>query len=302
MACDAPLSIRYNPPRPDGNGGLIYYFPGDCGKCLNCLKKRKAHWAFRIAEQKRVAFSSYFVTLTYDDKYVPHGDGVLTINKEDHKIFINELKAKERPKALDKRKDKSIEEHYREERNIPENGKLSYYGVAEYGDITSRPHFHYLLFNIRDTRNIENAWGKGIVDIDSDVNQNNIDYVLKYMLKDHSSKEYENREKETSWMSKGIGSSAVNPQFKSYIRKTNNTQVCTTRNTKISIPRYYRKKYLTDAERIAKSNYIAKIIKGNDRKKEERFRSMGVDLDRSNLMAAQARQEVLKSRSKRNYE
>jgi len=303
MACDAPLSIRYNPPRPDGKGGLIYYFPGDCGKCLNCLKKRKAQWAFRLAETNRVAFSSYFVTLTYDDKNVPVGDGVLTINYDDHKTFIHELKAKESPKALAKRESISGEEHSRRERKILERGKFAYYGVAEYGDGLGRPHFHYLLFNVRDTRNIETAWGKGIVDIDPDVNINNIDYVLKYMVKDHSKQEYENREKEKSWMSKGIGSSAASDLgFTSYIRKTNSTQVCTPRNTKIGIPRYYRKKYLTESERLAKGMYIARLIKGNAETEEKRLRNMGVDYDRHVLKGKEARLEVLKTRQKRNYE
>jgi len=268
------------------------------------LKKRKAQWAFRLSETNRVAFSSYFVTLTYDDKNVPYADGEFTINKNDHKQFIDELKAKESPKALKERLGWiSKEEHERKERGIKEVGKLAYYGVSEYGDLLGRPHFHYLLFNVRDARNIEDAWGKGIVDIDPDVNINNIDYVLKYMLKDHSNSDYENREKETSWMSKGIGSSAAADMgFTSYIRKADSTQVCTPRNTKIGIPRYYRKKYLTDAERIAKSAHIAKVVTRNNDKEEKRLRAMGINYERHVLKGKEARVEILKSRQKRNYE
>lgn len=301
--CDAPLSIRYNPPRNDGKGGLIYYFPGDCGKCLRCLTKRKAHWSFRLTEEKRAAFSSYFVTLTYNDKYVPHGDDTLTINKQDHKDFIHELKEKESQKALAKRKAISQEEHSRKERKIAENGKLKYYGIYEYGDQLGRPHAHYLLFNVRDIANIVSAWNsKGNIDIDHDVNVNNIDYVLKYMIKDHSNIDYEDKQKEVSFQSKGIGISAGDTNFTNYIRKTNSTQVLTTRSTKISIPRYYRKKFLTEDERNKKAAYIANQIKQDEKKKEDYFTASGVNRAKVELMGKMARQQHLESRSKRTLE
>jgi len=108
MACDSPISIKYNPPISDGKGGFIYYFPADCGKCFNCLKKRKQQWSFRLTEQMRESFSAYFVTLTYNDDNLPWSDYASTANVEDHKNFIKKLKKLETKKELNKRKEVSL--------------------------------------------------------------------------------------------------------------------------------------------------------------------------------------------------
>jgi len=287
---------------PDGKGGLIYSFPADCGKCLKCLVKRKAQWSFRITEEKRASFSSYFVTLTYNDQNVPHGNGVLTINKDDHAEFIKNLKELESPKALKIREHISIEEYERKKRKIPEKGKIKYYGVYEYGDKTSRPHGHYLLFNIRDINNIALSWNKGKIDIDPDVNVNNIDYVLKYMIKDHSGVEYENRQKEVSFMSKGIGLCAADNQFKRSIKRVEANQVFNERGAKIPLPRYYRKKFLSDSERLRKNQFIADELDKKRMAEQASDLKRGENTDLKELRAKEVRAHLLKSRIKRNVE
>lgn len=302
MACDAPLSIRYKNPR-QVNGELQYYFPGDCGKCLPCLQKRKRQWSYRLTEEKRVSFSSYFITLTYQDKYLPLSEGITSsVNKNDHFDFIKNLKELEKQKNLALRSHISQEEHERKERGILENGKLKYYGISEYGDQGGRVHWHYLIFNLRDSNNIALAWGKGKVDVDPDVNVNNIDYVLKYMVKFKTNAEYENKEREISFMSKGIGSSVVDDEFRRYISKPYNNKVVTDRGNKISLPRYYNKKYLSEEERINKSNYIAKEIQEAKAEKEHTILSLGLPLGNLERSAKESRLHQLKSRQKRNYE
>jgi len=205
MACDAPLSIRYDPPKPDGKGGFIYNFPGDCGKCMMCLKKRKAQWSFRIMEEKRNSFSSYFVTLTYKDEFLIYGDDGPTGSTDEHKQFIKFLRYYEDQRRLDKREAISVEELARIQNNTTQvHAKLKYYGVLEYGDDkkTQRPHYHYILFNVHDIDSIRDAWceqvrvdqadkqnkyrpgrTKGRIQID-ECNVNTVDYVLKYMIKE----------------------------------------------------------------------------------------------------------------------
>lgn len=229
------------------------------------------------------------------------GEDGLTINKNDHKSFIHELKKLESPKALKIRKEISLEEYERRERNIKEIGKLTYYGVHEYGDQLGRPHAHYLLFNVRDCNNIALAWAKGIVDVDPDVNQNNIDYVLKYMVKDHSCKNYENREKEVSFMSKGIGATAADPDFLRYIKKPEATQVGTSRGNKIALPRYYKKKFLTEDEKDRKNQYIAAQMRKNAEEVELGYRLRGVSQSVSELKQKQARFNELKSKANRKF-
>lgn len=315
MACDAPISIRYNPPLKDGKGGLIYSFPADCGKCLKCLSKRKAQWSFRLTEEKRESFSSYFVTLTYDDKHLPWGDGVPSIDKNDHFEFIKKLKQLESEKILSARKAISWEELERRRNNVRENRKLAYYGIYEYGDQNARPHAHYLLFNVRDIDNIRLAWSnylpfaeeqpetikyKGIIQIDADVNVNNIDYVLKYMVKLHSSDDYEDKSREVSFMSKGIGLCAADSQFTRSIQRVDNNQVVNARGVKIPLPRYYRKKFLPENIAKAKNQYIADEVQSQTVLQDNAFILAGHNPEKIRLDGKETRMSLLKNRSKRD--
>jgi len=298
MACDAPITIRYKTPIPDGKGGVLYTFPADCGKCLKCLTKRKAQWSFRMTEEKRISFSSYFVTLTYEDKYVPRGGNGFTINKNDHFKFIKNLKELESEKSLALRSEISQEEYDRRYLKIPEIGKLKYYGVSEYGDENGRSHWHYILYNVRDINNVDAAWGKGLVYID-ECNVNTIDYVLKYMIKDHSQTDYENREKEVSFMSKGLGITYVDQEFIKYINREDANQVMNIRGGIIPLPRYYRKKFVKEENAEVKNRYIAAQIEKSILQEEKKY---GDDYDKLLKLSKDRRQYLMKMRQKRNVE
>lgn len=301
MACDAPISIKYKHPLPDGKGGFIWWFPADCGKCLKCLMKRKAQWSFRMVEEQRNSFSSYFVTLTYNDEYVPYGDSGHTINKNDHFNFIKELKRLETPKLMDKRKQISNEELKRIKTRTREFGKLKYYGVSEYGDRTYRPHWHYILFNVRDIGNINNAWPYGIVQVD-ECNVNTIDYVLKYMLKEQKDAKADGRQVEVSFMSKGLGLSVADESFINYINEPRGNQVVNSRGSKIPLPRYYRKKLLSEEVRIVKNQYIAEEMAKQEQKQDQEWIDRGYNPYQKRREAKEVRNHLLKIRKKRNHE
>lgn len=313
MACDSPLTIKYKEPIPDENGGFIWSFPADCGKCLKCLIKRKAQWSFRMVEEQRMSFSSYFVTLTYEDKYLPWGDGKSSVNINDHKEFISKLKESEKPKNLALRPGISAEELKRANNNIKETGRLKYYGVSEYGDLKGRIHWHYILFNVRDIDNIINAWTvtlrdsegnkyngspKGKVQID-ECNVNTIDYVLKYMVKDHSGQEYETRSKERSFMSKGLGIGYVNDEFIDYINRVDGNTVMNQRGREIPLPRYYRKKFVKQENVQKKNLYINQKINESERIEEKKH---GKDYDKKVALSKDRRNHLLKNRPKRIQE
>jgi len=254
-------------------------------------------------EEKRQSFSSFFVTLTYDDKHLPRTDTGCTINKNDHFEFIKNLKELEKPKNLASRSYISKEEFDRKTYGIIQTAKFKYYGVSEYGDLKGRSHWHYILFNIIDIDNIALAWGKGKVDVDSDVNVNNIDYVLKYMIKDHSNINYENRDKEKSFMSKGLGLSVADSNFQNYIRQPQNNQVLNQRGTKIPLPRYYRKKLLSEEEQQEKNQYIAQQVQEQKRLQELLYQQHGLQsIDVRELNQKESRLNQLQKRQKRNYE
>lgn len=305
MACDSPLSIKYNPPIPDGKGGFIYYFPADCGKCLPCLKKRKNQWSWRLVEEQRNSFSAYFVTLTYDDNNLI--ESYYNGNEYDHKQFIKELKRLEKSNKLAQR-DSISEEEYKRAKNMVGTTEvykdihgnervmrkpLKYYGVIELGEQRGRPHYHYILFNVVDKYNIKSAWNKGIVQID-ECNINTIDYVLKYMLKSE-----DERKGEKSFMSKGLGDKALDKELIKHVKSMEGNFLLSQRNNKVPLPRYYRKKYLTEEETKQKNAYIAEVMRKKQEQEDNIAEIYGFDPEQNRQMAKELRYKKLLEQEKR---
>ncbi|QCQ84580.1 replication initiator protein [Blackfly microvirus SF02] len=92
-----------------------------CGKCAGCRLEQSRQWAMRCMHEKKMhpGAGSAFVTLTYDDKYLPKDYG---LHKPDLQNFMKRL------------------------RNNRENG-LRFFACGEYGEKLQRPHYHILLFN-----------------------------------------------------------------------------------------------------------------------------------------------------------
>jgi len=240
----------------------------------------------------RTSFSAYFVTLTYKDKFVPMGENGYSANKNDHKHFIKWLRYYENEELEQLSKDEYLRNG---KATKEETGSLSYYGTIEYGDLKDRPHWHYLLFNVRDINNIILAWtdsvcyneelqqfdtgpSKGIVQVD-ECNVNTIDYVLKYMVKERSKETYDGKERELSFMSKGLGLGAVNQEFLKHIRSDSGNQVINSRSRKIPLPRYFRKKFLTNEQREDKNRYIRNEIEEQEKKQDAEWKKQGLNTD-----------------------
>lgn len=98
---------------------------------------------------------SWFVTLTYDNEHLPIGGNLVP---RDLQLFIKRLR-----KAV-----------------YPE--KIRYYGVGEYGDVSKRPHYHVLLYGLRDVSAIRDAWKCGMIHVGT-VTPQSVSYCVSYMLK-----------------------------------------------------------------------------------------------------------------------
>lgn len=105
-----------------------------CNKCIGCKLKYAREWATRCMMELQYHDSAYFVTLTYNDQHVPRsfyvepdtGEAheVMTLNRRDVQLFLMRLR-----KAFP-------------------SSKIMYYGCAEYGPNTWRPHYHIILFGV----------------------------------------------------------------------------------------------------------------------------------------------------------
>jgi len=53
------------------NKAALKKIPVNCGRCPYCKKRRVCSWEFRLLQEEKRSFSSYFVTLTYDSRHIP---------------------------------------------------------------------------------------------------------------------------------------------------------------------------------------------------------------------------------------
>lgn len=141
-----------------------------CGQCIGCRLERARNWAVRCVHEAQMYENNCFVTLTYDNLYLPK-DGSLCLR--DFQLFMKRLRKKFG------------------------NG-IRYFHCGEYGDENKRPHYHALLFNhdFEDKKyfsqkngfvtytsdDLSSLWKKGFTTV-AGVSFESAGYVARYSLK-----------------------------------------------------------------------------------------------------------------------
>ena len=146
---------------------------------------------------------------------------------------------------------------------------IKYYSVGEYGSITQRPHYHSILFNVKDFDNVAKAWKQqGIIDIQP-ATAGAIAYVTKYVNKQTKFHDKDDpRLPEFSLMSKGLGANFITPSMSRYMKEHLNPYITHRGGDKIALPRYYKEKIFTEAEK--------QII---NQKSKEHYETDGIKFD-----------------------
>lgn len=154
------------------------FYEVGCGRCRDCLKKRRSQWAQRLQMEHESRVCTKFVTITYDDNNLPpmysevdiNGEERFwfTLNKRDCQLFFKRLR-------------KSFTDAF---------GRFSYFLVGEFGDQTARPHYHILMFFDKYVADNElkiailKTWQKGyIIDVQDLRGVGGCKYVADYMYK-----------------------------------------------------------------------------------------------------------------------
>lgn len=91
-----------------------------CGHCEPCRANRQREWAGRILMEASCYESSAFITLTYNDDHLPPNGSLRPKDLQDWK--------KRAARAL-------------------KHSRLRFFACGEYGSLTSRPHYHAVIFN-----------------------------------------------------------------------------------------------------------------------------------------------------------
>lgn len=108
--------------------------PIPCGKCLGCRLTYARQWADRCMLEKEYHADSWFVTFTYNDDHVP-------------KTYYGDPATGEAQPALTLRR-KDIQDFLKRLRKAHSGLDIRYFGCAEYGPQTWRPHYHMILYGL----------------------------------------------------------------------------------------------------------------------------------------------------------
>lgn len=270
MKCDTPFWVL---PK-----AALEKVPVPCGKCPNCKRRRVDSWVFRMLQEDKVSTSSYFITLTYDTRFVPISEnGFMTLRKSDFQDYMKRL------------------------RKLCVGDQIKYYAVGEYGTQKSRPHYHAIVFNVTDPANFERAWmlggtliGRTQVDT---VTGDSIAYVVKYIDKSIYKRKHsrDDRVSEFSLMSKRLGASYLSDQVVRY-HKADLSRLYVTRpgGFRSALPRYYREKIYTDEEKRKQVEIIQLGFASQELAERLLHESLYVNDHGEELISFEARQESAK--------
>ena len=163
MGCNKPL-IRFYVPHDREASGRVYSLASfneihktkmryenlmyrkdvmmiPCGQCTGCKLRKRKDWSTRMELEaySHDKESIWFITLTYDDEHVPTQD---TETGEIFKGGVNVWRdASERPRTVQTLSVEDVQLFMKRLRKAV-SGPLRYFLVGEYGDNTSRPHYH----------------------------------------------------------------------------------------------------------------------------------------------------------------
>lgn len=130
-----------------------YHHPVDCGKCPNCLLRKRQAMALRLVHERSQVEDCCFITLTYNPKSLPRTcDGKWS---EGHKMIIGRGDMVGVPTLVPsdvQRFMKRLRRHLEytpiriKDRRDHVTKPIRYFCVGEYGGKTGRPHYHVIVF------------------------------------------------------------------------------------------------------------------------------------------------------------
>jgi len=238
-ACDTPFYVL-----PKAGTEKV---PVPCGKCPPCKLKRINGWVFRLLQEEKNYSHSHFITLTYGTESIPiTQNGFRTLDKGHLRNFWKRLRKRA-------------------------GTRLKYYACGEYGTARGRPHYHAIVFGCSNPDAYQAAWSLdekplGSVFVGA-VSGDSIAYTAKYINKPPTKAKHarDDREREFSVMSKGLGKAYITEEIKAY-HKADLSRMYLTKpgGHTIGLPRYYRDKIFTEAEQLAQRPIVLLAIEASE--------------------------------------
>lgn len=221
----------------------LRYVSVGCGQCYECRKQKASQWRVRMMEEIRHDKTGLFVTLTFNPEKYEYYKNKSEINEDDNELATSAIR--DFLERVRKKTKKSMKHWF-----ITEKGHTG----------TKRIHIHGIVWGENAEELIRGKWQNGFVYIGDYVNEQTINYIIKYVTK----VDIENREfKGKILTSAGIGKNYINREDKKNNKyKPNETnELYRSRNgLKYALPLYYRNKIYTEEER--EKLWIEKIENG----------------------------------------
>lgn len=105
------------------------YIDLPCGQCVGCRLERSRQWAIRCVNEAQMWPENCFITLTFDNQHIseqlgfPDDFGLWSLDVVPFQKFMKRLRKKF-------------------------GDGIRFFHCGEYGELTNRPHYHAILFNI----------------------------------------------------------------------------------------------------------------------------------------------------------
>lgn len=202
------------------------YVSVGCGKCIECLNKKRRDWIIRLTEENKNS-NTYFCTLTFSDDSL---ERLIEYNGGD--IDNNEIATTAVRLFL---------ERYRKKYKK----SLKHWFITEIGKKEKRIHLHGFIWTDIEEKELDNFWKYGFTQFKKANSEKSIKYCLKYVTKnkmDHTPK---------ILCSNGIGKSYINSPagiINKYNGK-NTREYYILKGKKKQLPIYYRDLLYTDEEK-----------------------------------------------------
>lgn len=275
MQCTSPMSVA----RPGGLGNTDR-ITVPCGKCIECLKKRRKDWVFRMLQELKHANNAYFVTLTYAPEHLPTNN---ELSKTDVQAFLKRLR------------------HLFPSGYSKVSPRFKYYVVGEYGTEFDRSHYHAIMFNLPPDLNHEKilnqAWNKGFVHASPDVNIKSISYTLGYIINEPT-KEYEvTRPFAMMSLKPAIGFDYVEKMRKYHTKGRIFHGKMDGQN--VGLPRYYRDKIFTKMDVDINLKKVQKVLDEKLMDEIDRYFNKGDNYFINKFEAEKQNEISIRSRNKK---
>lgn len=122
-----------------------------CGQCFNCRLNRAREWAVRCSQEASYYKYNYFVTLTYNEAFLPRG----TFLDYDYSIKESTLSRPDIQNFFKRYRQNEVEKY-------GSSGIRTLY-CGEYGPETSRPHYHAIIMNSHELTDLKFFKRKGSI-------------------------------------------------------------------------------------------------------------------------------------------